>query len=106
MDFEPPVIGGIKPEVHCLIGIHSGPTFVAEVGDPRGRREYNVLGDTVNATARLMSSAERNQIVISEPIQQAIAEKYECKSLGEKSLKGKSMPMRLYELEPQKRSTS
>jgi class 3 adenylate cyclase len=106
MDFEPPVIGGVKPEVHCLIGIHSGSTFVAEIGDPRGRREYNVLGDTVNATARLMSSAERNQIVISEPIQQAIAEKYECKPLGEKSLKGKSVPMRLYELEPQKRSTS
>jgi class 3 adenylate cyclase len=104
MTFASPEIGGIQPEVHCLIGIHSGPTFVAEIGDPRGRREYNVLGDTVNTTARLMSSAEKNQIVISERIQQKVAEKYECKPLGAKSLKGKSAPMELYELEPQNRS--
>jgi class 3 adenylate cyclase len=104
MNFEAPVIGDTRPEVHCLIGIHSGATFVAEIGDPRGRREYNVLGDTVNTTARLMSSAQKNQIVISERIQKAIEEKYECKSLGEVSLKGKNAPMRLYELEGQKRN--
>ncbi len=106
MNFEAPLIGGIQPEVHCLIGIHSGPTFAAEVGDPRGRREYNVLGDTVNTTARLMSSAQKNQIVISERIQAAINEKYDCQFLGAVSLKGKSTPMELYELGPQKRNTS
>jgi class 3 adenylate cyclase len=106
MDFDAPVIGDVKPEVYCLIGIHSGPTFVAEIGDPRGRREYNVLGDTVNTTARLMSSAQKNQIVISERIQKMIEEKYECKSLGQVLLKGKNAPMRLYELEPQERNTT
>ncbi len=106
MNFEAPVIGGTQPNVHCLIGIHAGPAFVAEIGDPRGRREYNVLGDTVNTTARLMSSAEKNQIVISKHIHQAIVEKYECKPLGAKSFKGKSAPMQLYELEPPKRSIS
>jgi class 3 adenylate cyclase len=102
MKFEAPTIGNIQPEVYCLIGIHSGPTFVAEVGDPRSRREYNVLGDTVNTTARLMSSAQKNQIVISERIQKAIESKYVCKSLGEVSLKGKNAPMHLYELEQQR----
>jgi class 3 adenylate cyclase len=77
---------------------------VAEVGDPRGRREYNVLGDTVNTTARLMSSAQKNQIVVSERVQKAISEKYECHLLGAVSLKGKNAPMQLYELEPQKRN--
>jgi len=104
INFDAPVIGNVKPEVYCLIGIHSGSTFVAEVGDPRGRREYNVLGDTVNTTARLMSSAQKNQIVISERIQKAIESKYECKSLGEVSLKGKNAPLHLYELEGQKRN--
>jgi class 3 adenylate cyclase len=104
MNFQPPVIGDAQPEVYCLIGIHSGPAFVAEVGDPRGRREYNVLGDTVNTTARLMSSAQKNQIVISERIQKAIESKYECVSLGEISLKGKNAPMPLYELQQQKRN--
>jgi class 3 adenylate cyclase len=102
MNFTAPVIGNIQPEVYCLIGIHSGPTFVAEVGDPRSRREYNVLGDTVNTAARLMSHAQKNQIVISERIQKAIESKYECRSLGEVSLKGKNAPMHLYELEQQK----
>jgi class 3 adenylate cyclase len=102
MNFNAPVIGGVQPEVYCLIGIHSGPTFVAEVGDPRSRREFNVLGDTVNTTARLMSHAQKNQIVISERIQKAIDEKYECNSLGEVSLKGKNAPMHLFELMEQK----
>jgi class 3 adenylate cyclase len=104
MNFDAPVIGGAQPEIHCLIGIHSGPTFVAEIGDPRGRREYNVLGDTVNTTARLMSSAQKNQIVISDCVRNAIEANYECRSLGEVSLKGKNAPMHLYELEGQKRN--
>jgi class 3 adenylate cyclase len=102
MNFTAPIIGNIQPDVYCLIGIHTGPTFVAEVGDPRSRREYNVLGDTVNTTARLMGYAQKNQIVISESIQKAIESKYECTSLGEVSLKGKSAPMNLYNLVQQK----
>lgn len=93
-----PTIGNIKPEVYCQIGINMGPAFVAEIGDPRGRREFNVLGDTVNTAARLMNRAQKNQIVISEPVKLAIEEKYECNSLGEIPLKGKSKPMNLYEL--------
>jgi adenylate cyclase len=63
---KPPTIGNVQPEIYCQIGINTGPAFVAEVGDPRGRREYNVLGDTVNTTARLMNRAQKNQIVISD----------------------------------------
>ena len=98
MNIKPPTIGNFQPEIYCLIGIHSGPAFVGEIGDPRGRREYNVLGDTVNTTARLMNRAQKNQIVISESVQKAIELKYECTPLGEASLKGKSAPMALYEL--------
>jgi adenylate cyclase len=98
MNIKPPTIGNLQPDVYCQIGINSGPTFVAEVGDPRGRREFNVLGDTVNTTARLMNKAGKNQIFISEVVKQAIEEKYECVSLGEISLKGKSAPMILYDL--------
>ncbi|MCB9111840.1 MAG: adenylate/guanylate cyclase domain-containing protein [Anaerolineales bacterium] len=93
-----PTIGGIKPEVYCQIGINMGPAFVGEIGDPRGRREFNVLGDTVNTAARLMNRAQKNQIIISEPVKQAIESRYECKPLGEVSLKGKSKPMSLFEL--------
>ena len=95
---KPPTIGNIQPEIYCQIGINTGPTFVAEIGEPRGRREYNVLGDTVNTTARLMNYAQKNQIIISAKVQQAVESKYECIPLGEVSLKGKKHPMELYEL--------
>jgi adenylate cyclase len=97
-----PTIGNIKTDIYCQIGINAGPTFVAEIGEPRGRREYNVLGDTVNMAARLMNRAQKNQIIVSERVQQAIESKYECASLGEVSLKGKSVPVHLYELIRQK----
>ena len=102
INFKAPTIGNIQPEIYCQIGINTGPAFVAEVGDPRGRREYNVLGDTVNTTARLMNLAQKNQIIISERVQKAIETNYECASLGEVSLKGKSTPMPLYELTQKK----
>lgn len=98
MNIKPPTIGNLQPDVYCQIGINAGPAFVAEVGDPRSRREYNVLGDTVNTTARLMNKAGKNEIVISEIVKRAIEEKYECVPLGEFSLKGKSAPMALYDL--------
>jgi len=97
-NIKAPSIGTIQSEVYCQIGINVGPAFVAEIGEPRGRREYNVLGDTVNTAARLMNYAEKNQIIVSEKVKQAIEAKYECKSLGEVSLKGKKSAMVLYEL--------
>jgi class 3 adenylate cyclase len=103
---KPPTIGNFQPEIYCQIGINTGPAFVAEVGEPRGRREYNVLGDTVNTTARLMNRAQKNQIVISEGVMKAVESKYECTPLGEVVLKGKSAPMPLYELTKQKPKSS
>jgi adenylate cyclase len=98
MNIKAPTIGNLQPDIYCQIGINSGPAFVAEVGDPRGRREFNVLGDTVNTTARLMNKAGKNRIFISDAVRLAIEEKYECLPLGEISLKGKSAPMALYDL--------
>jgi adenylate cyclase len=103
-NIKPPTIGNTQPKISCQIGINMGSTFVAEIGDPRGRREFNVLGDTVNTTARLMSRAEKNQIIISGPVQEAIAARYECNSLGEVSLKGKSATMPIFELVGQKKN--
>ncbi len=82
----------------CKIGINMGPAFVAEIGDPRGRREYNVLGDTVNTTARLMSKAGDNEIYISQSVVDHIKDKYQCDFVGEIQLKGKGAPMPIYKL--------
>jgi len=97
-DIKPPTVGGKQPEVTCQIGINQGATFVAEIGEPRGRREFNVLGDTVNTTARLMNKAAKDQIIISEKVQMTIASQFETEPLGSVALKGKNAEMPIFEL--------
>lgn len=97
-NIKAPTVGGIQPEIRCQIGIASGPCFVAEIGDPRGRREFNVLGDTVNTTARLMDRAGKNQILMSARVYEAITPYFVCNQLEAVSLKGKSAPVPIYEL--------
>lgn len=97
-NFKPPTVGNFQPEIRCQIGISSGPCFVAEIGEPRGRREFNVLGDTVNTTARLMDRAGKNQILLSARVHEAIAPYFTCNELEAVSLKGKSAPVPIFEL--------
>jgi class 3 adenylate cyclase len=53
-----------------------GPVFAAEIGEPRGRREYNVLGDTVNTAARLMARSEGSQVLLTEAVYRDIAHRF------------------------------
>ncbi len=41
----------------CSIGITAGRVFAGVVGTSGSRREYSVLGDKVNLSARLMGEA-------------------------------------------------
>ncbi len=82
----------------CQIGIHCGPVFAAEIGEARGRREFNILGDTVNTAARVTSRAAANQVLLTEAVQIAIADQYACEFLGKIPLKGKALPTPIYTL--------
>ncbi len=93
-----PMIGKKRVNISCQIGIARGAGFSGEIGEPRGRREFNVLGDTVNTAARLMARAERMQILITQAIYQDIAQKFACDALGAVSLKGKAAPTPLFQL--------
>jgi adenylate cyclase len=93
-----PVINGELVKIGCQIGIARGPAFSGEIGEPRGRREFNVLGDTINTAARLMGRAAAGQILLTQAVYQDIAQRYACESLGSVSLKGKSAPTPLFAL--------
>ena len=86
----PAIIDAQAVKVTCQIGLSQGPVFAAEVGEPRGRREFNVLGDTVNTAARLMTKAGENEILFTERVFEAINLEFNCEALGSVSLKGKS----------------
>jgi adenylate cyclase len=93
-----PVINGAPVRLACQIGIARGPAFSGEIGEPRGRREFNVLGDTINTAARLMARSAEGQILLTQAVYQDISQRYECESLGAVSLKGKSAPIPLFAL--------
>ena len=58
--FTSPTVDGKPLNISCQIGITRGRAFSAEIGEPRGRREFNVLGDIVNTSSHLMNLAEGN----------------------------------------------
>ncbi|NDJ53805.1 MAG: adenylate/guanylate cyclase domain-containing protein [Chloroflexi bacterium] len=89
---------GEEVELSCEIGLARGPVFAAEVGEPRGRREYNIQGDTVNTAARLMVKAPKNEIWMTEGVYEDIQAHFDCTNLGIISLKGKSATKPIYRL--------
>ncbi len=95
---QPPLVGGEAVAVYCQIGIARGAAFSAEIGEARGRREFNVLGDVVNTAARLMSKAGRAQILLTESVYSAVQERMACEPLGAIPLKGKAASLPIYAL--------
>ena len=93
-----PMVQGQPVDLDLHIGIAHGPVFAAEIGEPRGRREFNILGDAVNTASRLTSQAQSGQILIGQHIYHALKDSYHCKSLGDVTLKGKSQPTPLFSL--------
>jgi adenylate cyclase len=96
---EPPTVKGQPIQFNLHIGMTYGPVFAAEIGEPRGRREFNILGDTVNTASRLTSQAQQNQILISQRLYNRLNEDYQCDTLGYVTLKGKSLPTPLFSLQ-------
>jgi adenylate cyclase len=94
-----PVVGGQPLHLICKIGLARGPVFAAEIGEPRGRREYNILSDTVNTAARLMGRAQAGQILLTEAVYREVAAQVACAALGPMVLKGKVAPLPIYALE-------
>lgn len=87
-----------QQRIGCKIGLAYGPAFAAEIGEPRGRREFNLLGDVVNTAARLMAAAELGQILLEPGLQQLIHTQLRCVDLGTINLKGKVSPTPIFSL--------
>jgi class 3 adenylate cyclase/tetratricopeptide (TPR) repeat protein len=84
---------GIRPQVR--IGINTGPVVVAAVGTDL-RTEYKAVGDTVNLAARLESMAEPGSIFISETTHKLVSGYVDSTFVGEREVKGKKVPQRVY----------
>lgn len=49
------------------VGVHTGRAYVGVVGDT-GARDFTVVGDTANTTARLSAAAASGEVVLSEAV--------------------------------------
>ena len=81
------------------IGINSGEMISGNIGSGNLRRlDYTVIGDAVNIAQRLQSAAQDGQIIISESSFEKVKESFNCKRVGEVSLKNKNQPVTIYEV--------
>ena len=94
-----PAVENISFVPQVSIGINSGEMISGNIGSASLRRlDYTVIGDTVNTAQRLQSAAGANQVVISESSYERVKESFNCRKVGEVSLKNKSHSMNIYEV--------
>jgi class 3 adenylate cyclase len=83
------------PRLRMRIGIHTGPVAVGTLGNDL-RVEFKAVGDTVNTASRMEALAEPGTIFVSEDTFQLTDGLFQFEGLGEKRVKGKQTPVKIY----------
>jgi len=87
------------PKIRNGIGLHYGEVFLGAIGS-ENRKDYTVIGDIVNTTARIESLCKEFKVslLMSEPFYDQLPEtnQNECYKLAETQLRGKKESTILY----------
>jgi len=86
-----------QPLFEIGIGINTGSAILASVGSDN-RKDYTVIGDTVNTAARLESHAEGREIVIGERTCSYLSKKLPRSARQELKMRNRSEPLACYTL--------
>jgi class 3 adenylate cyclase len=79
------------------VGLNSGPALVGNVGSAE-LRTFTAIGDTTNLAARLQTFAPAGSVVVGQRTAGLLGDLAELRPLGTPDLKGKSVPVNVYEL--------
>jgi class 3 adenylate cyclase len=99
-----------KYKVHFSVGLHTGEAVIGNIGSS-SLRNYTAIGDTVNLAKRIQEMAASDQVLLSQdtyesaltmapntgPYSQEAVVAY---SLGSMTIRGRSKPAVLYEVNP------
>ena len=88
------------PELKKLgigIGINYGEVVVGNIGT-KERMDYTVIGDVVNTAQRVESKARPGQVLITKSALSQVEGKIKIHALEPVQLKGKSLPVEIYEV--------
>ena len=88
-----------KPTLEIGIGINSGDMIVGNMGS-NARMDYTLMGDNVNLGSRLEGTTKfyRTGIIISESTYQYVKDDVIARELDLIRVKGKILPVKIYEL--------
>jgi class 3 adenylate cyclase len=79
------------------IGINSGPVVLGTVGNDL-RVQFTAVGDTINMAARMEQLAEPGTTYVTENTFKLTEGFFRFEALGEKWIKGKEKPMKVYQV--------
>jgi predicted ATPase/class 3 adenylate cyclase len=82
--------------IKMRIGIHTGPVVVGTLGNDL-RLEFKAVGDTVNLASRMEGLAKPGTTCVSEETFRLTEGFFRYEALGEKQIKGKKTPVRVYQ---------